>query len=161
MRDQELVESAIDALAEQQRRILFVEHAKVRIQPGGDGVLLQQPGTKAVHGGDEGALDPGPIFRIIRKLAGQAALDFVRRALRESDRQDTIGSDPLLRNEPAEPLHQDAGFPTARPCHHADIGAGVRRGLLLRAGQSHSDSSEAAASPAACSLTRQIVRIAQ
>ena len=88
----------------------LVGHAKLRVHAGEDRVLAQQACTKAMDGGDPGALQAGADFRVVVERRGQFLAHVARGLFGKRDGQNAQRID-VFRYQAAEVLNQHSGLP--------------------------------------------------
>jgi hypothetical protein len=117
---QQARQRAVERLAPQVVRGGRGQHARLRVYPRFERVLLQDTAAEGMHRVDVRALDAGAgvVQPALLQLADDARLHLGGGGAREGNRQDVFGRNATLGDQMHEPLGQHARL--ARPCARDD-----------------------------------------
>src|SRR5581483_4779464 len=114
-RGAELLERVPERLAPEDGALRLVELAEARIEPGGEGIRLQQPQAEAVDRRDPGAVELAR--EVVAPALGERSADarakLARGAPRVRDDEDRVDVEPALAYRAHEPLDEHGRLPGA------------------------------------------------
>ncbi len=136
----ELLQSGAEGFARKHERLLGIEHAEVRVDSGGDGVLAQQPAAEAVNGRDPGSIElAGEIMALaLVQSRADARAQLAGGAVGVSDDEQGVDREPTLDRRPAEALDQHRRLAGAGAGRYEHDSGGFDRTALLAIGSARS-----------------------
>ena len=121
------------------RRLALVEHAEAGVEPGLEGVRVEEPVAETVDGRDPGALDfTGQVVALqLDEALPDPGLQLAGGPFGVGDHDDRVDREPPLTDRAYEPFDEDGRLPGARAGRDEDDARLLDRGELLRARTRH------------------------